>query len=164
MVHVLKSDASLLVDQSGAKFDTTHVTGHEMRWVGQTHVLHSGSRHWILIKVSRRSKRTLTNIRTSLSVLIDEANIQISALKAEHENVKKPSAIVNVRTSTMRAVLCVPFILQTRTSCGGLWDASHVVIPLLNDTGMPPGAKVCKECLSHFNLAVFAAEGSSIPM
>ena len=57
--------------------------------------------------------------------LIEETNIQISSPKNELENVKKPGAIVNVRTSTMHPVPCVSFLLQTRT-------ASHVVIPLLN--------------------------------
>ena len=79
--------------------------------------------------------------------LIEEANIQISLLKNELENVKKPGAIVNVRTSTMHPVPCVSSLLQTRT-------ASHVVIPLLNDTDLPPSAQACKGCLSHFNLAV----------
>ena len=31
MVHALTSDASLVVDQSGAKFDTSRVTGHVLR-------------------------------------------------------------------------------------------------------------------------------------
>ena len=38
MVHALESDASLLVDQSGAKFDTSHVTGHKMRRAGAKHL------------------------------------------------------------------------------------------------------------------------------
>ena len=37
MIHVLKSDASVVVDQHGAKFDTSHVTGHEMRRAGAKH-------------------------------------------------------------------------------------------------------------------------------
>ena len=58
------------------------------------------------------------------------------------KNVKKLGVIVYVR------------LLQTCTSCGWLWNASHVVIPLLNDTGLPLGAEACKDCLPHFNLAV----------
>ena len=57
-----------------------------------------------------------------------EANIQISSLATETEHAKKPGAIINLRTSMMHPVPCVPFILQTRTSCGWLWNASHVVI------------------------------------
>ena len=37
--------------------------------------------------------------------LIDEANIRISALKTELENMKKPATIVNLRTGTVHAVL-----------------------------------------------------------
>ena len=39
---------------------------------------------------------------------IEEANIQISSFLNGLENVKMPSAILNVRASRMHAVLCVP--------------------------------------------------------
>ena len=40
-------------------------------------------------------------------------------------------------------------------------NASHVVIPLLNDTDFPLRAKVCKDCLSHFHLAVLQPKGNT---
>ena len=85
-----------------------------------------------------------------------EANLsRIPSPKNKLENVKRPSASVNVRTSTMHPVPCVSFLLQTRT-------ASHVVTPLLNDTDLPPGAQACKGCLSHFNLAV--SQPKAVPL
>ena len=38
MVHALQSGASSLVDHSGATFDTSHVTGHELRRAGARHL------------------------------------------------------------------------------------------------------------------------------
>ena len=93
--------------------------------------------------------------------LIEEANIQISSLKTELEKMKKLGATVNVRMSTMHAVPCVLFILQTRTLCGWQWNASHVVIPLLSDIDLPPGDKACKRLCVAFQRGRHAAEGSN---
>ena len=73
--------------------------------------------------------------------LIEKANVQISSLKTELGHVKKPDATVNARTSTINAL--------------------HVVVPLLDDTDLPPFAKACKYCLSYFKLDSHAAEGSN---
>ena len=89
----------------------------------------------------------------------EEANIQISSLKTKLENVKKPGAVVKARTSTVHAV---PFNLQSRTSCGWLWNASHVVIPLFNDTDSAPGAKAREGCLSQFNLAALQPKAATL--
>ena len=100
--------------------------------------------------VAQKSKRMHTNFRTPPST--EEANIQIFSSNTELDNVKKLGAVINVRTSMMHAVPCVAFVLQTRTSYGWLWNASHVVTPLLNDSDLPPNGKTCKCCLSQFNL------------
>ena len=64
----------------------------------------------ILISLLHKSKRTLANIGTSLSISSRRRTSASLHLKTEHENVKKAGAIFDARTSMVHAVgtLC-PF-------------------------------------------------------
>ena len=72
---------------------------------------------------------------------------------------RKPAAIVNLRTGTEHAVLCVPS--SNRISSRWLWNTLFVVIPLLDDANLLPCARACEDCYVTFQLDRHAAKGDS---
>ena len=95
--------------------------------------------------MSRRVKEDACGHLHIMERLIEEAKRTSRSLreKTELEKLKMLGVIVNIRTNTMLAVPCVPFILQTRTCCAWHWNASHVVIPLRDDTDFASCAQAC---------------------
>ena len=80
--------------------------------------------------------------------LIEEASNQISSWKIDFEKAKEAWCDCQ-RTH------------ETHDGCGWLWNASHVVIPLLNDADLPPDSKGLQTLFVAFQSGSLAADGSN---
>ena len=158
IVSVLKSDAFLVVDQSGAKFDTSHVTGHEMRRAVPKHLARLGCLGGIFLAYVEDAmgefdgllglEPTWAVMKDQLLVVVDALSVSLPPTSSAQVTAHSENGCCPRRPANPAAQAVATAVLQWTALCPSTVRRWYVCSGLRIPCGVKHGQEQCRRQIS----------------